>query len=436
MSVPEGRSLPRRERISPSIACLPIGRGWTEVTRGQFDGLLAGLPDGLRVCQGAPVFTEVAILDAVEGVRTSVPDAVLLPALHGGSARSLVLAAIKSRVPALLWCHDEKHSLASSCLAMEALRQLGHPCALIHGSDAHAGQELAAVAAAAAALRTLSEARIGQIGPVHPNLVSCQVNPLVLQKTFGCWVVPFALAELRRRIAGLDARRVSDAESELRARCAVSAGLEPLGRALSIHLVLEELSREYRLDAFAVDCWNEIVGDFGATPCLGFAYEGYRIACEGDLALAVTLLAGEAISGGPGYAGDLLSLDEKTGLAVSMHCGGCAALHSTAAPMAIVHQSPPGAVQAEGSVLSCRPVLPPGTATAVLLHGRDLDQVHLRGCEIVETRFTDQMRVQFRIKGDLPGFRAEAAGNHYVIFPGDWVTAWARLASWLGLRVH
>lgn len=436
MSAPEGRSLPRRSRPSPLIASQPIGRGWTEATRAQFDGLLAELPEGLRVRQGEPVFTEVGVLDAVEGMRAAMPDAVLLPALHGGSARSLVLAARKARVPALLWCHDESHSLASSCLAMEALRQLGHPCALIHGSGADAGRELASAAAAAAALRALSEARIGQIGPVHPNLVSCQVNPLVIQKTFGCWVVPFALAELRRRIAGLDARRISDAAAELRARCAVSAEPAQLGRALAIHLALEELSREHRLDAFAVDCWNEIVGDFGASPCLGFAYEGYRIACEGDLALAVTLLAGEAIGGGPGYAGDLLSLDERTGLAVSMHCGGSAGLHSTAAPMAIASQSPPGAVQAEGSVLSCRPVLPPGKATAVLLHGRDLDQVHLRGCQIVETRFTDQMRVQFRIEGDLAGFRAEAAGNHYVIFPGDRVAAWARLASWLGLKAH
>jgi L-fucose isomerase-like protein len=426
----------RHDRSSIPLVCLPIGRGWTPEVRGQFDELTTRLPQRIRIEAMDPVATETDILDLVGRIRAGNPAAILLPALHGGSARALLLAARKAGVPAIVWCHDERYSLASSFLAMEAIRQLDHPCALVHGSDPAASAELAAAAAAAGALWALAGARIGQVGPLHPNLVPCEANPLVIQKRFGSWVVPLPIAEVRRRAAAVERGRLEAAVTELRHRYTVHADPDSLERAVALHLALKELADLHRLTAMAVDCWSEMLPDFGVAPCLGFAFDSYRIACERDLALALTLIAGEALSGGPGYAGDLYSLSESNGMAVSTHCSACAALHSRPEPMTLVSEAPPPTVSGQGVVLSCHPILPRGKATMVMIHGFELDNVHLRACEIVETEFPQQMRVHIRIDGDLASFRAQAAGNHYVVFPGDSTAAWRTLAQWLHLAMH
>lgn len=90
----------------------------------------------------------------------------------------------------------------------------------------------------------------------------------------------------------------------------------------------------------------------------------------------------------------------------------------------------------QGKVLSCRPVLPPGPGTLVILHGMDLERIQVRDCELLETEFSEQMRVHLRIAGDPASFRAQAAGNHYVFFRGPWASAWGTLARWLGLELH
>jgi L-fucose isomerase-like protein len=436
MSMPTGKGRERIDRSACRISCLPIGRAWTAPVREQVEGMCARLPGRMRVQMSEPVLTEVDVLERIELIRRERPDALLLAALHGGSARALVLAARKTGVPAVLWCHDEKHSLASACLAMESLRQLGHPCVLIHGCGVEASQDLAAASAAACALRTLSEARIGQVGPLHPNLVSCSANPVVIQKGFGAWTVPIAIAEVRRRCAGLDPRKVDECAGILRQRFRIEADDGPLRKAVALHLTLDEISREQRLDILAVNCWSEILPGFGVAPCMGFAFDDYRIACEGDLLLALALLAGEAISGGPGYAGDLYAFDESSGCATSVHCGACAALHSTEDQVSIVSRAPPDTVEGDGAVISVRPVLPAGDAIVVMFHGANVDQVHIRAAEIIDTTSADHMKVQVRLQGRADLFRSQAAGNHYAIFPGRWAPAWDLLAQWLHVSAH
>jgi L-fucose isomerase-like protein len=434
MTMPAGDG--SKDSRSPRIACLAIGREWTASAKAEMEALLSGLTSGRRLETSDPVFAEVDVLDRVEQLRLQRPDAIVLAALHGGSARSMVLAARKANVPALLWCHDGQHSLPSACLANEALRQIGHPSVLIHGCGSKAAGELDAALGAACALRRLSEARIGQVGPLHPNLVSCGVNPLAIQKGFGAWTVPVAVAEVRRRVECLDGRRVFEGVSDVRRRFHVEADDELLMKGVALHFALREIAREQRLDILAVDCWSEILPGFGVTPCMGFAFDDYSIACEGDLLLALALLAGEAISGGPGFGGDLYAFDESNGRAVSVHCGACAALHSAVDRLSIVSRPLPDNVSGNGAILSVRPVLQAGRATAVMLHGMNADHVHIRAAEILDTTFDDLMSVHVRIEDQSGLFRAQAAGNHYAIFPGEWLSAWSLLAQWLHITVH
>ena len=249
---------------------------------------------------------------------------------------------------------------------------------------------LASAAQAAGAMRRLAHARIAQIGPLHPNLVSREADPLLLQARFGSWVVPLALAEVRRRVAALDPGYAPGGGGGSPVQVLVSVSDVPLGRALAVQSGSgPKISREHRVDLIAIDCWNDVLPEFVVTPCMGFAFDGYRIACERDLLVAVALLAGEAISGGPGFVGDFYSLNEgkrprRFRLLLGRLC------HPTLfdGPSRDRATVPPGTIHGNGTVLSCRPVLPRGQGTLVQLHGRDLDRLHLRRCRIASTRFT------------------------------------------------
>ena len=51
-------------------------------------------------------------------------------------------------------------------------------------------------------------------------------------------------------------------------------------------------------------------------------------------------------------------------------------------------------------------------------------------------RSIKQMQVHIQIKGDSHDFLRELAGNHYIIFPGDYFEAWVFLARWFRINVH
>lgn len=418
------------------IACIPVGNAWPANAQSLFRTLTETLPDRIKLFLHTPLIREPDILRQLEKARESDPALLLLPALHGDSARSLTLAGSRLPVPAAIWCYNQNHSLASSSLAAAALDQLGHPRTLINGESPSAAAELQAAAEAAAARNCLSKARIGRLGPLHFNLISSEVRPLTLYGRLGTWVVPLSIASVKARMKRIQTKKIEEMLDSFRRNYTLNADEEVLRRAMKLHAALKEIAAEEQLDAIAIDCWNEVLPEFHVSPCLGFAEDSYRIACEGDLSLAAALIAGEAICGKPGYTGDFYSFNEEAGEAVLVHCGGCAALHSGSEKMEISVQPPPKTVDQGGAVLSCRPLLRPGIGTLVLLHGGELDRLKLCSCEIAGTELRNQMQLKVRIRGNYREFRQESSGNHYVVFPGDHQESWKLWALWSRIRVH
>ena len=420
------------EQSNATVLWLPVGRGWVPPVRAEFDALLEAAVGAAAAAALEPAGDEPQVLEAVAGVKAADPDLLGLVALHGGSARQLVLAAAKADRPVVVWCHDDSHSLASAALACEGMRQLRLPVALLHG---RAGTELRNATRAAAAHGRLRRARIGKLGATHHNLISADVAPLLLTERFGTWVVPLAESGLRERLAQVAAVRIDAELAAVTAACDVDVDVPLLRRAAALSLALADLAAAQALDALAVDCWSGVVPAHGVSPCLRFASRGPLIACEGDLVLAATMLAGLAITGSPGYVGDFYALDETDGQAVLMHCAGYACLHDTVrAPLPrLAARRPPGSAAAAGTVVACQPLLPGGPGTLVLLHGRRLDRLQILDCRIMETDQQDQMRVVVRLREDPVAVRRALAGNHYVLFPGSSAAAWRQWARWSGV---
>jgi L-fucose isomerase-like protein len=418
------------------IPVLVIGKRMDDLNQRRLEWLIRELGGRFDFPVFGPVYEEPDVLDSIAQIKSPDIPCLVIDVLQGGSARAITLAAIKSGLPSLIWCHDEKHSLASSAIAAGALRQQAHPCVLLHGETETSKTELVAASAAACAIQTLAQARIGQLGPLHFNLIHAAVNPVVLMRRFGSWVVPLSVAALKRGIRKIDACRLEKEIDDLAEKYTLNIDRSVLRKAMAFRLALKEITGEKRLDAVASDCWNEILPETGTNPCLGFAYDDFMISCEGDLVLAVALIAGRAIHGKPGYCGDLFSLDEATGILSLMHCSGCSALHGGDDPVVITDQQPPNVVDSADRLAVLQPRMLQEAGTLLLLHGENLEFLHLRRCEIVSPDFSSQMRVFVKIEDDIEEFRQEAAGNHYVVFPGDCTEAWKTWAKWSGLTVH
>jgi L-fucose isomerase-like protein len=379
---------------------------------------------------------ETDILDAVKKIASADPAALLIDVLQGGTARGIVLAALKSKVPAVIWCHDERHSLASSSVAAGALDQLGKPYILVHGGCAKAAKEIETAVKAANAVKKLRNSRIGRLGQPHFNLINSSADPLKITSRFGAWTVPLSISELKLQTGAVSDEKINTDLIYLKNNFCTEADETVMRKAAAFRSALKETAAVNRLDAVAVDCWNEIMPGFGINPCLEFVFNEFIIACEGDMALAVMMLAGEEISGGAGYCGDLYSVSEDNGTAVLMHCSGSCRLHKGRDRLKITAKKPPDTVKTGGAVVASRPELAEEMGTLILLHGAELEKLHLRKCRIMRTDMGDQMKVIIRIEGDIKTFVKESAGNHYVVFPGDCTEEWKLWAQWSKVEVH
>ena len=102
---------------------------------------------------------------------------------------------------------------------------------------------------------------------------------------------------------------------------------KPLEAGIKLHLVLEQIAQEKKLDAFAAECWSGLPRELGLNPCLGFVQDTYILACEGDGLLAVSLLLVRYLTGASAYVGDLYDVD-LDGVVTLVHCGAPASLAS------------------------------------------------------------------------------------------------------------
>lgn len=420
----------------PVIPVLVIGKEMDGLNSSRLEQLVYKFKGRYGFAPYGPMMEEPDVLDAVEKIRRRGSRLILVDVLQGGSARAVTLAAVKSGIPSAIWCHDEKHSLASSSIAAGVLKQLGLPYVLLHGKETDVEKGLDSATKAACALKALSDARIGQLGPLHHNLINSTVDPNVLLERFGTWVVPLSVSALEKDVGEVDTARVEKEIEWLKTGYAVETDGGILRKAVAFRLALKDLAAEKRLDAVAVDCWNEVIPMLGINPCLEFAYNDFIIGCEGDIILALAMLAGKAMSGMPGYCGDLYSLDEATGVASLMHCTGCSRLHGGEGRIEISCRQPPNSIGLESGIVALKPHLARGPGVLVLLHGRNLEYLHLRDCEIVRSDFSNQMQVFVKIEGDIADFGSEVAGNHYAVFSGDLSGAWKTWALWSGITVH
>ena len=181
----------------------------------------------------------------------------------------------------------------------------------------------------AAAIRVLSQTRIGLVGSHAIGFFNLAVNQMELRKRFGVEVHTIGLQDAFASASSLSDEETAAALVELQALYPVrdevtTDGMEKMARQYG---GLRRIAATNQLDALAVRCWPEWGAQYGIGACGSVSAlnsAGITTGCEGDVDGTVTMILGRELSGMPSYLSDFITADTEENTALFWHLG-CAA---------------------------------------------------------------------------------------------------------------
>ena len=420
------------------IATLPVGKLDTDQIKNEYTEILKAF-DG----SGYEIFTVGPVSD-VESAEQSVrelsqrnPDLLLIVPLQGQSAETIEASARTSPAPCLVVPVKGRYALPSSTLAVGALHESKVPVELLYAPPNHPEffQRLSLVLRTAKAYSRIMKSRIGVIGGLFPNLVSCRYDPQILNSKLGVTLIPISFKDMRNSVQATINRNeeVRQSQMELSRIYRINpADANIFVSGINLHVSLKRIAQEQKIDGFTVECWSAFPRELGLNPCLGFIEDAYTLACEGDVLLCIALLTSNYLNGTSAYAGDLFDLD-MDGILTLVHCGAPASLAGDRKDVLVERSQL--ALERGFETLTCRPRLEQGPVTIYRLYGSQCNKLHLAFGELIACEQSPNLKVRVRINGDRWDFLEQCFGNHYVMTAGDLRNELKLLCKWLDIAV-
>ena len=360
------------------ITALPIGEIDTDVIRSEFEFIIGVFKDlGIDLFVADPVSDVESARQSVQELSKKMPDLLLLIPLRGLSAQAIETAVLTSHSPCLICPVQGRFALPSSTLAIGALQESKVPVELLYAPPDHPDfiKRLRCIIRTARAFSRIQRSRIGVIGGLFPNLISCRYDPNIVSSRLGTTLVPISFKEIRNviqsRADGMN--NVEQLQREITASYKIDeADLNALDAGIQLHLALKQMAIEQKIDGFATECWSGFPRELGLNPCMGFIEDAYTLACEGDVMLCISLLLVRYLTGTGAYVGDLYDLD-LDGILTLIHCGAPASLASNREET-IVSKSQL-ALERGFETLTCRPRLENGPVTLFQILWKGMRQV-------------------------------------------------------------
>jgi len=420
------------------ITALPIGEIDTDVIRSEFESII-GVFNGLEIdlFVADPVSDVESARQSVEKLSKRNPDLLLLIPLRGLSAQILEIAILTSRTPCLICPIQGRFALPSSALAVGALRESKIPVELLYAPSNNPDfiERLQCVTRVARAFSRIRQSRIGVIGGLFPNLVSCRYDPQMVNSRLGTTLIPISFEETRAAIKSISQSMndIGQLEREISVSYNIDAAdLNSLDAGIQLHLALKQVAVEQKIDGFATECWSGFPRELGLNPCMGFIEDAYTLACEGDVMLCISLLLVRYLTGSSAYVGDLYDLD-LDGILTLIHCGAPASLASNRKETMVSKSQL--ALERGFETLTCRPRLENGPVTLFRFYGWECDKLHLASGELLGSELSPNLTVKVKLDSNRWNFLEQCFGNHYIVAAGDIRGELKLLGKWLGITI-
>ena len=302
-----------KTKDTATIGVLPIGEFDTDPVKNDFDAIVRTLNRfKTNLVVSDPVADVMGARRSVKELSEKAPDLLAIIVLRGLSAETIEAALQMSPAPCLVLPVHGRYALPSSALAVGATRESKVWVELVYAPPEHPEfiQRIRVAVQAAKAYSQIKNSRIGIIGGIFPNLVSCRYDPQVLNSRLGLTLLPVSFDTIRRLVQTTEGRihEVEKLRQELTSSFKVdTADWNALDAGIKLHLALKKVATEQKIDGFATECWSGFPRELGLNPCLGFIEDAYTLACEGDVMLCISLLLVRYLTSSNAYTGDILT---------------------------------------------------------------------------------------------------------------------------------
>jgi L-fucose isomerase-like protein len=423
----------------PIVTALPIGEFDSKSVKSEFEAIIRVF-EGLEIdlFTAAPVSSEEEARRSITRLSERNPDIILLVPLRGLSAQTIETALLTSPILCLIWPIQGRFALPSSTLAVGALHDKRVPVELFYAppDNTTTPPRIQSIIRAAKAYSRLSHSRIGIIGNLFPNLVSCRYDPGIIEARLGTTFHSISFEEIRDVMKSLShhVQEIEQFQQDITNKYTIRASdLNFLDGGVQLHLALKQLASEYKIDGFATDCWIGFPSELGLNPCFGFIEDAYMLACEGDVMVCLSQLIVRYITGTNPFVGDLFDLDID-GILTLAHCGAPASLAFKSEDVMLKNNQ--RAIQKGFSTLTCRPRLSPGPVTIFRFYGKDCDKMHIATGDLIKSEEGLDLMVKIKLLGDRWDFLGQCFGNHYIVVPGDIRNELKFLCKWLRITPY
>ena len=418
----------------PRVTALPIGEFDSKSVKSEFEAIIQVFKAlEVDLFTAPPVSSEEEARRSIKRLSKRNPDFFLLVPLRGLSAQMIETTVLSSSILCLIWPVQGRFALPSSTLAVGALDESEVPVELFYAppDNITTPPRIQSITRAAKVYSRLSHSRIGIIGNLFPNLVSCRYDPGIIESRLGTKFLSISFEELRDVMKSLS-HHPHDFEQfrqNITIKHTLSApDINLIDESVKLHLALKQLASEYKIDGFATDCWIGFPREIGINPCFGFIEDVYMLACEGDVMVCLSQLIVKYIIGANPFVGDLFDLDIDGNLTLA-HCGAPASL-ALKSEDALLKNSQ-RAIQKGFATLTCRPQLSPGPVTILRFYGKSCDKMHVAMGELIKSEDSLDLIVTIKLFGDRWDFLNQCFGNHYIVVPGDIRNELKFLCKWL-----
>jgi L-fucose isomerase-like protein len=421
-----------------NIAVIPIGEFDIDLVKKEFDAILGAFDiSNSNLIVADPVSDEEGARQSVQKLSVVNPDLFFIIPLRGLSAQVIENVLKLVHVPCVISPLKGRFALPSSALAIGALRDSKIPVELLYAPPDSQDyiDRLHCITNVAGALSKIRQSRIGVIGGLFPNLVSCRYDSKIIKSRLGVTLFPISFDAVHSS-SQTSAERIQAAEKLHETICdsyiVDLADGNALDAGIKLHLALKQIALEQKLDGFATECWSGFPKELGLNPCMGFIEDAYTIACEGDVMLSISLLIVRYLTGRASYVGDLFDMD-LDGMLTLTHCGAPASLASDKGDVVLAKSQL--ALERGFETLTCRPKVDRGPVTIFRFYGMECDKLHMASGEMINCEQSPNLMVKVKINGNRWEFLEQCFGNHYLVVAGDIRGELKLLAKWLGVAI-
>ena len=355
--------------------------------------------------------------------------------LTGGTENlALEVSRRVKRAPIMLVTSNIYNSFPAGLELLPALREEGHYVKLIYSKDWKEKHkiEIDNFEKVSRAIIKLKKLRVGLIGGPSNWLVSSIPNRI--NKNIKLNLVKVDLNELYKRYRkyGNIEQVEKNGEIKKQAKKGAEVSNKDLNLAYKMHLALDELMDDLKMDYVSVKCFD-IIRDLKTTLCLSCFITNSKeriVGCEGDIPSLITMIAMSSLANAPTWMSNPIKVNLRDNTLTLAHCTISRKLTSKHGLRS--HFESNLGVGING-------VLKHNMKVTLSRIGKDLNEAILLTGKIIDSDFKDEevcrTKAVIELDQNLSEFMDRSIGNHIIMLPGSYMEQLAELYNFFKIKI-